>query len=384
MTDSTIIAGGPGEFMTVRHLVARGDQVTIGRTLAEEAGERGGWAPYSIDPIVQRARWAWFARNWPQQHARMLGMAAVFGIDPATDARCVDGLDALPAGSGCSAVWCPPWSTSAGHGLLGRNYDFFTMSAAQLAAGLAGGQAPSAGEPPMASRPYVITTIPDEGLASTVVTMSALDGCTEGVNEAGLTAALLLADVENAEAPDETARPQVGLDAPQVVRFLLDTCTNAEQAKQALLGAKQYGQGAGCHYIVGDAAGAGFVYERGAGDTEHFVDLAEAPLCVTNHLLHVHPDVDALPADTENSFRTYERARTLTKRTGGETLTAQGIRDAMDEVSVPADAGSPWRTLWRSIADVDARTLSVRFYLGDCHDGPTARYSDELTFGVPR
>ncbi|MBP2334806.1 hypothetical protein JOF41_000984 [Saccharothrix coeruleofusca] len=378
MNEISIVAGGRDDFMTVRHLVVRGDHTAIGAALAEEAHASAGWVPAEIDPVVNRARWTWFERNWPQQHARMSGAAAVLGVDPDDDRYCVDGMPTLPSGSGCSAVWCPPGLSTDGRGRLARNYDLFTLSEQALAALATGGDPTSAGGPPMASRPCVVTTHPEDGLASTAVTMSELDGCTEGINEAGLCVVLLLAEVVDSEPPTAPIGPQVGLNVTQVPRFLLDTCENVEQAKQALLGAKHYNQGVPCHYVVADASGQAFVWERGRFDTEHVLPAAEGALCATNHLLHVHPDVNDLPPDTERSFHTYARARTLAERTAAP-LSAVALREALDAVAMRAVPEEPWRTMWRTVFDVADRAMSTRFYLGDGEHG-LARYSAEVTF----
>jgi penicillin V acylase-like amidase (Ntn superfamily) len=49
------------------------------------------------------------------------------------------------------------------------------------------------------------------------------------------------------------------------MRWLLDTCDSADQARQALLAVKQYYFMAPCHYIVADRAGDSFVYENSTG-----------------------------------------------------------------------------------------------------------------------
>lgn len=149
-----------------------------------------------------------------------------------------------------------------------------------------------------------------------------------------------------------------------------------------MLLAKQYDHGMPLHYLVADATGEAFVWERGAGGTEHIIR-ADGQLCVTNHLLHRHPDPTRLPADNPETMLTYRRAATLAKRTGEERMSGRLVREALDEVhfDVPAAerAGLPVRTLWRSVFDVHARTMSTRFYLGDNPDG-SLRYSPEIEF----
>ncbi|MEU7828586.1 C45 family peptidase [Nonomuraea sp. NPDC049129] len=370
MKNMTQIAGGRNDFQLVRHLTLHGSQVEIGRALTEEA-LRLGWAPTPADPAVNRARRTWFERHWPQHHARMDGAAAALGLDPDQDELALDGLGYVPAGSGCSALWCPPSAATDGHGRVGRNYDFFTTTTSEIM-----GQAARPGELPMSSRPYVITTVPDTGLASTVITMSELDGCMDGVNEAGLVVMLLIADFSTAEPP-ENVSPQVGVGSTQLPRFLVDTCENVEQAKQALLGAKQYDHGVPLHYLVADAQGRAFVWERGADGAEHIIEFGDAPLCVTNHLLHRNPDPMNLPEDTASSFQTYGRLRSLYERSKGALMSPEDLRASL--LAVRPDPALPFRTVWSTVFDPADRTLSTRFYLGD-----EKGYSDELVFTASR
>jgi hypothetical protein len=370
-----LVAGGPDDFMTVRELRVAGSHAAIGRALAEEARDRFGWAPAPADPRVARARRRWFERNWPQHHARMRGVAECFGLDPECDDVNLAELEVMMGRFGCSVAWCPPAATSDGRGRLGRNFDFFTGSWRELVAQFGVELPPGAAGPPLGSRPYIVSSMPDDGPASTAITLSGFDGCMEGINADGLAVALLLADVRSATAP-AAPQPRAGLNEHQVPRFLLDTCSDVAQAQEALLCAKQYDSGAACHYAVADAAGRGFVWERGDQGSEHIIE-TEGPLCVTNHLLHRHPDLAHLPEDDERSHHTFERIRTLSRRTVEAALSPASLRDALDEVAAVEDPA--WRTLWRTVFDPAGRSLTARFYLGDGRDG-RPRYSEECVF----
>lgn len=107
-------------------------------------------------------------------------------------------------------------------------------------------------------------------------------------------------------------------------------------------------------------------------------------LCLTNHFVHRHGDPDALPADNAESLLTYQRYRRLAERSAGADLSAGRMREALDAVSLDATADVPYpiRTLWRTIFDLDAATMSTRFYLGD-GPGGELRYSPEVEFTVP-
>ena len=134
----------------------------------------------------------------------------------------------------------------------------------------------------------------------------------------------------------------------QLPRFVVDTCENVEQAKQALLGAKQYDHG--------------------------------APLCVTNHPLHLNPDPMNLPPDTEAGLQTFGRLRSLYERSKGATMSPADLRKSLGDVGPDRDL--PFRTIWSTVFDTADRTLSTRLYLGDGPDGP--RYTDEVVFTARR
>jgi Acyl-coenzyme A:6-aminopenicillanic acid acyl-transferase len=378
-----IVAGGNADFMTVRHVTASGSQADIGRALAAEARRTYGWAPAPADPRKAHARRAWFARYWPQHLARMQGAAEEFSLDPETDEVHLDGAGGIPLGSACSASFYPPAATVDGRGVVGRNYDFFTTSATALFAMLAGRPAPPSDEMSMSSRPYVISSVPDDGPATTVLTMNELDCCMDGVNEHGLAVTLLIADAETAGAPID-AGPQVGLSSGQVPRFLLDTCATAAEAIDALFAAKLYDLGTPLHYLVADAGGDSFVWERGPGGDEYVIRADGGALCVTNHMLHRHRDPAALPEDNAETMLTYQRYRTIAERSAGAGLSAALMREALDAVRVDAatDTDYPVRTLWRTVWDLERRAMTTKFYLGDAPDG-APRYSPELEFAVP-
>jgi hypothetical protein len=378
----SVVAGSADDFMTVVHLVVRGSQHDIGRALAREAAAQFTPPPLVVDPVVGRARLRWFERNWPQHHARMLGAAEVTGLDPTTGAGVLD-LPAVPFAMGCSALWCPRSTGVEGRSLIGRNFDFSTGSVLEMV-----GLDPDPGQPAMLSRPYVIETYPDDGHAGVVVSGFDLGSCFEGINDAGLVV-VLLADDETPGLRPTGGSPQAGLDELQVARFLLDTCTTVSEAKGALYEAKQYDRMIPCHYLVADAHGNAFVWERDTHNIEHVVDAdpGAGAFCVTNYLLHRYAELTALPHDDEATrtgavpfhLNKYERARTLYGRAAKHTtLSAHDIVDMLHDVQ--ADARVPnGRTLWRTLYDVDARSMQATFYLGDEADG-SIRRSEPHTF----
>src|SRR5262249_26376498 len=66
-----VIAGGPKDFMEVRHLVLRGTNEEIGRALATIAKERYDLKPEaSSDRLRTRVQRRYFEKNYPILHDR--------------------------------------------------------------------------------------------------------------------------------------------------------------------------------------------------------------------------------------------------------------------------------------------------------------------------
>ena len=162
-----------------------------------------------------------------------------------------------PSRTGPVARWCSTRAagTADGHGLLGRNYDFPTVTLSEFL----GGQ-PWPDERPMVADPWIVEMHPTDGHASVCLVMGDVMGAMDGINSAGLAVALLADDVH--PPLEASGRPQVGLSEIQVVRYLLDTCATVDEAKDALRIAKHYYQGLPCHFLIADRHGGSFVWEH--------------------------------------------------------------------------------------------------------------------------
>ena len=368
------IAGGTGDYCTVRHIVVAGTQEAVGERLAGVARSEHGVEPLECaDPILVATRRRWFELFYPQLLERARGVAEHFGLDPFLADR---EFASLPLGitfPGCSVAWLPSKRSSTGAPLLSRNFDFTTLTLAELIGGSAGPD-----EPALAGNPYVIETYPDSGLASVVIcAFDLLSGATEGINEAGLVVALL-ADDESSN-PEPTFDAQVGIGEHEVVRFLLETCSNVTEAAAAMRLAKHYYTFVRCHYLIGDASGRSLVWEHSPGwNQEHLVWDSDVQV-VTNHLLHRHPDPSDLPAEPGNGW-TYDRYRSLSRAVDDpQLLTPEDLIERHAGVRIH-EPDLPVRTLWHSILDVASRELRASFYL--CDDGGNERRTPYHAFSL--
>lgn len=371
-----IVAGGtPGDFLTVRHLRVTGCEREIGHALAIAARDAHGAAAgprRAPDPTVQRARRTWFADNYPILHERMRGVGAAFDVDPADDAWDLAWLGTYVLPAGCSTAFYPGTGTKDGHSVLARNFDFPTLTYSEIV-----GRAAGPAESPLAATPWVVECRPDHGYSSITIGIMDVLGAMDGVNSAGL-AVSLMADNESA-APEPSVTAQVGLSEQQIIRFLLDTCATVDEAKQALLLAKQYYFFVPCHFLVADRSGRSFVWEYSPGHNREYIvePPPDRPTVCTNHLLHRWPDGTALPDDPMvdgTAALTYHRFRTLGAAVDtGALVDREDIRDHFGTVRFAAPVPMV-RTFWHAMYDLDDPSLEVSFFRRD-EDG-VSRYCE--------
>lgn len=193
--------GGPGDFAVVRHVQLAGSQRRIGHNIAELAWSNHSVRPQpSSDATLTRARRTWRMMHWPQPEERAAGVADRWNLEPGDNTYETGSLFLSGIRGGCSVVWLPPDHVTAGAPMLTRNFDFPLRTLQQFLG------APSHPEDePFCARPYVMETRPSSGHATiTVTAFDRLSGAVDGINDAGVVAALLC---------PMTNRPQEGLEA---------------------------------------------------------------------------------------------------------------------------------------------------------------------------
>jgi hypothetical protein len=362
-----VVAGGPKDFMEVRHLVLQGSNEAIGRALASVARDRFGVRPVpSADPFRTRAQRRYIEKNYPILFERMRGVAAAFGRQLDDDSCNFSWLNYIELQAGCSVMYLPPGRTTTGGGILSRDYDFTT--------GTLRGDAPPPGKLAATARPCVVEMHPDRGYASLAVcSYDLLSGVLDGINSEGLTVALLADDELMGKYGLEPAGDSaVGLGVLQVMRLLLDTCATAEEAKEALLLTKQYYEFLPVHYIVADRHGNAFVWEYSqAHNREYIIEDPGKPLITTNFSLHRHLEGKG-PPSARGARLVCPRYCALAERLAGKSgkLSVDFIKQThkLVDAARPLPAGiprGPHRTLWHALYFPEQRKVQVSFYLRD-------------------
>jgi hypothetical protein len=357
-----VVAGGLHDFMTVRHLRLRGSQQAIGRKLAEIAQSRHGVELVRLDPPMADHRLEFYRSAYPMHYQRALGVKGHFGT------ALSGGLDAtvlpynLPNNFGCSVVYYPPSHCASGHATLSRNYDWSTGTWADLL-----GPSAQKDERRTTEDPYVIEMYPDHGYPSLYLcAYELLGGCFDGVNSKGLTVALLANNTGVAPTPSNAW--EGGLSEVEIGRYLLENCTDVEEARQALASIDFYYALVACHYIIGDRDGNSFVWEYSVNRKRRYVvDGKGGPQWVTNHPIHAraYPTAESIPASLTSS--TFARFRRLNDdiRTAPIKRTLDDIKHVNRCVRAVGQGTVPTRTLWHAIYDCHDKSLEIDFYLGE-------------------
>src|SRR5262249_60388259 len=98
-----VVPGAHKDRMEVRHLVLKGTNEEIGRTLASIARDRYQARPQpSQDPLRTRAQRRYIERNYPILHDRMRGAASAFDKRLEDDAWNWSELSFTELRAGCS------------------------------------------------------------------------------------------------------------------------------------------------------------------------------------------------------------------------------------------------------------------------------------------
>jgi Acyl-coenzyme A:6-aminopenicillanic acid acyl-transferase len=366
--EDKVVAGGPKEALEVRHLVLKGTNEEIGKSLAGIAKERFNVGPdRSSDALRTRAQRRYVEKNYPILADRMRGVAAAFGKKFDDDTWNLSGLGYLNLKAGCSVMHLPPELTATKSSIVSRDYDFFT--------GTIQGEKPPPGRLGDTARPYLVEMYPDRGYASIAMyAYDLLSGVLDGINSEGLTVTLMADDELIGKYGFEPALDTgVGLGIQQMLRLLLDTCATADEAKEALLITKQYYEFIPCHFLIADRHGKSFIWEYSqAHNREYIIENPGKPLVATNFSQHRYL-VDGKPPPVEKVKGVCSRYCLLNDRLGAQMdkLTVDIIKEThklVDAHFTPPGANrTPTRTLWHALYVPEKRSLEISFYL---HDEP--------------
>jgi predicted choloylglycine hydrolase len=358
----SIVAGSPKDFVEVRHVIIKGTNFQIGKKIAEIVRKNNlVEVPSEFEKLRNKAQRAYMEQNYPVHYERMKGSAAAFGLDMQDDTYDFSALLVpmeLPGVTGCSAVFYPAAFMKTGHDILSRNFDFSTRTLEVTD--------PRTGKKPAQVIPYVFEIYPDKGYPSLCIcAYDYLGGVLDGINSQGLAVAVF-AEHETMNA----SKPEAGIGMHEILcmRYLLDTCGDTEQAKQAMLSLKHYYISIPCHYLIADKSGKSFIFEISPTRDKTFVLDGDGPQCITNHLVSRRRKISTLPNNVKESYRRLDVLRRAVKADGKFSI--EQAKEINSRVAISPNAPQdrwfpPARTLWHSIYDLDEGKMSVKFYLGE-------------------
>jgi len=389
LSEPRLRIGGDETYATVWEWNLRGTNREIGLALASYGRDQFGTCPpQGADGARIGAQRRFFEAHFRPFHQRLIGVADAFGLpldEPTHD------LASLPFDvrrPSCSAACVSGQRMENRHPHVLRNMD--------LSVDLTGDV-----EHPPASRILAIRMTPDQGYASLSSVVFDLMGAMDGINEKGLVVICnshgdyrLTGDFQPVPpyVYDPVRHPEPGLSELQVVRFLLDMCADTEEAETALLSLRTYYRSIPCLYLIVDAHGRSFVFEKPpTGNRIVFTERDGEPLVLTNFAPSRFDNGRALPeSDGLDQGFVYTRYRTVKRALDApEPLTrarlAEIARDASFDVLCGKRAESdlhPVRTIYTSIYDIEARAMDLSCYLGETETGTI--HSDAIRFELAR
>lgn len=330
----------------VRHIVLKGANRDIGQYLGNMALERHSLIRQidGDDPRRIRNQHKYLKNNYPEHYERMEGIAEAFGVRLDEGLYDCSGIRYQKQSFGCSSVYFPKHTTTTGAAMLSRNFDFPVVAV---------------------NEPYIFEIYPDQGYPSLYMcSFDLVSGVLDGINSEGLTVAVLADDESFVTCPAEPNEGlQVGLHELQIMRYLLDRCSNVDEAKEALLYLKQgYGL-IPVHYIIGDRHGQSFVWENSYTTNRYYIMNGEdKPQVVTNFLLHRHSSVNDLP-DDPGPHGMYKRYIALQKELEKKSqYTDDDMKNILSCTHACHPKIYPFRTLWHNLYNTADNSMEVSFY----------------------
>ncbi len=363
--------------MSVRHLVLSGTNEEIGFTLAEiaQSDYQSQLLKYA-DIHHSRARMRYFNRSWPEMEKRALGVAKAFGLEAYNTIYDTSDLPYDSYGVGCSAVFFPPSTTSDGHPILARNYDWYIVTPSEWQH-----LKPQPGEHRFNDRSFVMEVRPTDGGYATLSVSgnNLLNPFLEVMNEKGLfITALADPDAPVAKDIKFSGEHMTGLSICQLPQMLAMKCATVGEAKMELLTHRFSMASLGLHWLIADMSGNATIFEINP-ETCHFVFIdakPNEPLILSNYHVSKYPSHESFPAidrsQEHNSFvRRYILDEALAKRTSKYSrIDASNIIDTVlcafiDDAKAGIESRLPQRTLWRHTADLAEKNMELVFYLSD-------------------
>lgn len=345
------------EKMHLCHIVAEGANEDIGYRLGRLAKDAHNIDKFTnIEPSIVESQYDYLKRRYPEHYARMSGFAKAYGKS-LSDYDCdFSYFGQTPNGTACSAVYYPPAITSTRRGYISRNLDFSIPKDLQL-------------EKPIFpfKHTYIVEMYPESCYPSISLFCFEVFGLAlEGINSEGLSV-VHLADADTSIDHESLSTKQTkrGFNEFLPIQYLLDTCSTANEAMNALKQMDHYHVAIPVHLLIADKQGDAFVFEYSPNGTQKvFIQgSVTSPLMVTNFQLNRLSDTTMTEKmelrAVENGL---DRYRILEKRIDRIQfpITEQLIQETNAAVYVRSDSeDNHERTIYHCIYDTSSCSVKI-------------------------
>lgn len=250
-------------------------------------------------------------------------------------------IDLNVTGAGCSAFYA---KNESGEGIYGRNFDFDYAPALILHTKPKSGYA-SVSTVNLAFLGYGEQDLPKPGKLNSFLTLAAPYLCFDGMNEKGLTVALLA--VPQAYPPKREGH--VMLNTTTAIRLMLDKAATVEEAAGLLKEYNIYFSGdVQCHYLVTDADGNAAVFEFWDNELKLVKPPQGAYPAATNFVMYNRLNI----GEGYTEFDRYNAIQQKLTQTGG-------VLSETDAMSLLSEVAVPDRIQWSVVYNIDKLTATI-------------------------
>ncbi len=290
---------------------------------------------------------------------------------------------------GCSSILVPAKYSANGHTLIARNVDWYETEVNPVNG--------------INKWAYVVDMYPNDGMATLALGSTSIIGAPyDVINEHGIYLAGL-ADQYTYTDPLEclAGANSTRFNHTQIVRSLIENAKTLDEAKQHIIkiGAVNMA-GSGMHFLLADKEGNALVIEYDDKTRELVLsEFNQEMLAFTNSPLRINPSSRLEALQPENSYDDFYRYNTVNnfvinkKDKVNEDELWQLMANVAADSNIATNrgmyAGTISRLYWTVIVDLDAKTMAVRYNLGDGEkhaDGKRTnlRLSDTFNFKLNR
>lgn len=337
------------------HIVAEGTNEDIGYRLGCLAKDYHNIdKSTSIDSAIIASQYDYLKQYYPEHYARMSGFAKAYEKSLSDYNYDFSFFGRALNGTACSAVYYPPSTTSNRGGYISRNLDFsiprdITQSVFPF------------------KRAYIVEMHPKSCYSSISLFCFEVFGLAlEGINSEGLSV-IHLADHDTRIDHENlsTNETRKGFNEFLPIQYLLDTCSTANEAAEALKKLEHYHVAIPVHLLIADKQGNSFVFEYSSDGSQkvYIQGNPTTPLKITNFQLNRLSDA-AKTRKMESRFdeNGLDRYRILEKRLDRIQfpITEKLIQETSTAVYVHADCEDKLeRTLFHCIYDISSCIVKI-------------------------